>query len=366
MSNEGKSRRFKNLRRVMLISWPFFLAILVFLGTRIALRNPELVENYYSGGVYPYIGKFLSWISNIIPFSLWDLFWIAFILMIPGGIALMAFKKIKPGRYFLLLAQMIALLYSLFYVTWGFNYYRSGLEVRSGWEKPKAREKAFVSILDTLIAKTNSCYTSVSRSDYGNIDSLIGDSYHKNGELIKISYRGGRIRPKKMIFSSFFAKAGVNGYFGPFFNEINLNYYVYPLEYPFALAHEKAHQIGIASEAEANFTSFVINTSSSDKRLQYSGYFHMLIYFLSDARQLKDYREYVKKIDKGVISDLQKRRIYYEGLQKEKLHKVQVAANDIYLKTNSIHQGIKNYDQVVALVIDWYNNNNINQGGKDR
>ena len=90
-----------------------------------------------------------------------------------------------------------------------------------------------------------------------------------------------------MIFSSFYSKMGLSGYFGPFFNEIHVNHYLLPLDYPFVLAHEKAHQFGITSEAEANLVAFVICVRSDDQRLRYSGYQSLLLYFLRDASHLE-------------------------------------------------------------------------------
>jgi hypothetical protein len=50
------------------------------------------------------------------------------------------------------------------------------------------------------------------------------------------------------------------------------------------------------------------------------------------------------------------------GLQNKKLLKVQAAANNVYLKTNFIKSGIKNYNQVVSLVISWYHNSQSGKG----
>jgi hypothetical protein len=40
---------------------------------------------------------------------------------------------------------------------------------------------------------------------------------------------------------------------------------------------------------------------------------------------------------------------------------MQTAANNVYLKANKIEKGVKNYDQVVSLVISWYHNSNLNR-----
>ena len=127
------------------------------------------------------------------------------------------------------------------------------------------------------------------------------------------------------------------------------------MEYPFVLAHEKAHQFGITNEAEANMAAYVICSTSEDKRLQYSGNVSLLVYFLSDASNLKDVKDYIRKIEKPVIMDLRFQRSHWQGLQNKTLDKVQTAANNAYLKTNHIEEGVKNYNQVVALVISYLN-----------
>ena len=159
-----------------------------------------------------------------------------------------------------------------------------------------------------------------------------------------------------MLLSSIFAKSGVSGYFGPFFNEIHVNRFVLPMEYPFTLAHEKAHQFGITEEAEANLAAFIICTGSDDPRLQYSGNVQLLAYFLSDAHQLQDRNDYVNKIDSLVKEDILYQRKHWRNLENKTFDKIQTAANNVYLKTNRVDGGVKNYNRVVSLVISWYMN----------
>ena len=344
--------------RIFLISIPFLLAVLVFMAVEFAVRNSKLVEHYYSKGVYPEIANSLSQMSSLIPFSLWDTFWMITIILILAGIFQALFRKAKRSWLVLRIIQSMALLYAFFYLVWGFNYFRPKLETRIGWEQPKPSEAAFRSILDSMIVHTNANCIAVSPADYPVIDQLVEDSYRKNSNLLGINYPNGSRQPKTMLFSSFFAKSGVSGYFGPFFNEIHLNYYLLPMEYPYVLAHEKAHQFGITNEAEANLAAFIVCTTSRDRRLQYSGYVNLLVYFLSDAANLKEAGEYIRKIEKPVIFDLRFQRRHWQGLQNKTLDQVQTAANNAYLKTNHIEEGVKNYNQVVGLVISWYFNEN--------
>ncbi len=351
-----------SFRKIIRISWPFILAILVFLSVRIAIHDSSFVESAYSERIYPLIAATFSFLSRRIPFSLWDIFWVSAILAMFGALVLVIFKKLKFGWFVLRLLQIVAILYSFFYISWGYNYFRPDIEKRLKWEKPPADEQLFRSILDTLIAETNKNYISFTSVDYPEFNTLIEESYRRNAPELDIPYPNGTRRPKKMIFGSFFSKSGVSGYFGPFFNEIHLNSYNLPMDYPFVLAHEKAHQFGFTSESEANMVAFVICIKSEDQRVRYSGYQSLLLYFLRDASRMKDYKEFLSKIDKPVINDFHMRQKYYQRLENKKLSEVQTKANDIYLKANKVDKGVKNYNQVVSLVTDWYYNTDMKNG----
>jgi len=168
------------ITKIILIFFKLIISALAYLAVGFSARNPQLVESYYSKGFYPNVARTFSWISNLIPFSLWDIFWIAVILLIITGVVLVAFRRAKLSWLILRIAQSMAILYTLFYIVWGFNYFRPKLEIRIGWEKPKTDETVFRSILDSMILHTNSGYVQILPSDYQEIDLLIEESYHKN------------------------------------------------------------------------------------------------------------------------------------------------------------------------------------------
>jgi len=350
-----KSLMNKHISRSNIINvLPFILALAIFVFVKFSPDHPEKVEAYYSRGIYPVIAGFISWLSGMVKYSLWDIFWIFISLFVITGLVLVFMKKIKPRKYFLRFFQMLALIYSLFYLSWGFNYFRQDMRTRLGWTFIKPDTKSFRNVLDSLISATNRTFSSVSSSEYPLMEEKIEYSYSKCRDILAISYPNGQRIPKTILISSYFAKSGVSGYFGPFFNEVHINHYQLPGDYPFIIAHEKAHQFGIANEAEANLTAFIVCTNSDDRRLQYSGYLHLLLYFLNDARHMSEYGSYLAKIDKEVMKDILHREKYYDGLRNKKLHNIQLAANDVYLKSQRIRKGVRNYDQVVALTIGWY------------
>src|SRR5664280_2444190 len=111
MVNIGKSSKEVSFRKIVVISWPFFLAVLVFISTRLAIRKSGEVDHYYSANIYPVVARLLSFFSNLIPFSLWDVFWILIIVLIISGLVLVIFKKIKFKWYLLRILQSLAILY---------------------------------------------------------------------------------------------------------------------------------------------------------------------------------------------------------------------------------------------------------------
>jgi len=341
------------VKKMLLVVWPFIIAILVFGLVRIAVANPSLSEKYYSDGFYPLFARIFSSLSRFSPLSVWDIFWFLSILAFIAGAVIVIIWRLRFSIFCLKVARILALLYSFFYLSWGFNYFRPELSNRIGLDVIKVDEKLFRSMLDSVIILTNANFASVAASDYDLINREIEESYSLNSKKLDITYPNGYRRPKSMLFSNLISKFGISGYFGPFFNEINLNKRLLPMEYPFLLAHEKAHQFGISGEADANLAAFIVCTTSDDPKLKYSGYLALLLYFLEDAQYFNDYRDYLGKLDKPVINELRFRQQYYFGLQNETMGKAHDTVYDAYLKGNHVSHGVEDYNQVVELSISW-------------
>jgi len=336
--------------------WPFLIALITFFLLMKGADHPESVESIYSKGLYPYIATLLSAISNLFTFSLWDVFWSVVVLGVLGSIVLMISRRMKIGIFLVRTLQTAALLFSFFYFSWGFNYYRQPIEKRLRWTRHIEKEDMFPTLLDSLISGANASRTEIKKEDYPAIDRLVEDSYQKHAAYFEYNYPNGGRLPKTMLFTSFFAKSGVSGYFGPFFNEVHVNGKLLPTEYPFVLAHEKAHQFGVSSEAEANFMAWYICNESGDNRLKYSGNIQLLQYFLGDPFHREAIKEYLKKFDKKAMADIMAQRNHWKELRNETLDKAQTAANNAYLKTNRIHEGVMNYNSAVRIAIEWYLN----------
>lgn len=341
--------------KIIFQKWLLFpvLAIVCFIANEILNLNSDFVEKYYSQKFYPILAKLLSNLSSVIPFSLDDTFYLLLLLAPFVLISLLITRSISfkfAGKF---IANTLAAIYILFYVLWGFNYFRPGLNERLELINSEPDKKAFIEIMESLIKETNRLHCSFEISSKESVDLSIEKSYQNLAEALGVQYPMGIRNDKKITFSRFYAQTGISGYFGPFFNEVHVNKNVLPLEYPFVLAHEKAHQLGITSEAEANFYAWLVCTKSNSQQLQYSANLAILRHFLIQAYTMHEYPELVATIDDLVKADFITIRRHWLELRNEKMDKAASKVNNAYLKSNKVKEGIKDYHGVVKHVVNF-------------
>lgn len=336
---------------------PFFFLLITYALVQLAGENPQITERVYTASLYPLLSAMLSAISALFPFSMWDSFWGVLVFLLLGSVGAVVTQKLSFRRWLLRLMQALALIYVAFYFLWGFNYFRPSIEERLNWPAPTTDTLHFRQTFDQLIVATNAAYIDSFQQSKRAINDAIENSYRENAPELLLPFPNGVRRPKTMIFSNFIAKTGIAGYFGPFFNEIHINGILLPTQYPFVLAHEKAHQFGITSEAEANFIAFVICSRSSNRDVRYSAYISLLQYYMREAyRRFPDYAAYRDKISAPVRADIRAEMELWRTVRNETLDKAQTAANNAYLKTNRIKDGVGDYNRVVALSLTWMAN----------
>jgi len=346
MEQQNRKRRFRWL------ILPFFA--LIFFGlTLILSKHPHFTEKFYSNGLYPLIAKILSSVSSLFSFSLDDIFYVLLILSIPTLIFLLLFRKLTFGKAGKIILNALSTIYILFYLLWGFNYYREDLNTRLNLQKVDITNEQFKTVLVRLIEETNQSFCNLDSLNKQQADSLVEESYKKFSKVLSIDYPAGIRKDKSISFSRFFAQSGISGYFGPFFNEVHVNKKTHPVEYPVVLAHEKAHQLGVTSEAEANVYAWLVCRHSSSQELRYSAGSFILRYFFNQATRRKDYKELVAMIDPRVVHDFDRIRENWEQFRNEKMEEVATKVNDAYLKTNEVEAGVQDYTGVVQFVLDF-------------
>jgi hypothetical protein len=314
----------------------------------------HITEKFYSSGWYAISGRLLSNFSSLVPFSLSDIFYAVLILLAFLFILLSLFKKIGFGRMLLLQLNLAAAVYILFYWLWGFNYFRQPATERLGFKESTADAGEFMQVFAEVVEHANSSRIEVP-AEYGTgfVDSLVEVSYSRFADFLQLDIFPGSRRPKFMTLGNLFAKAGISGYYGPFFNEIHLNPHMHPLELPVVLAHEKAHQFGVTSEAETSFFGWLVCYYSDHDYLKYAASIYAIRYFLNHGYGLEGFADVVQRIQGPVKADLRSIRDHWMSMRVEKIDKVASRANDVYLKSNKVEKGIADYQGVVSLIMSF-------------
>ncbi|MDR2563283.1 MAG: DUF3810 domain-containing protein [Prevotellaceae bacterium] len=338
----------------------YFDCIFVLILSLIFFSRPEVAE-WYGRAIYPSIAVGLSAISGQFFFSLYDIFISFLIILIPASIILAVFRILSVRKILSILFFVIFVTVSWFYFSWGINYFRPDVYHRTGLKQAQFDSIKFSSFLDSYIDDINAARVEVDAIYLDKVDVEIESLYSRMSERLAIRYPCGKRRTKRMIYESFITKIGVSGYFGPFFNEVHVNFYPLSLDIPYTLAHEKAHQFGVASESECNFYAFVVCTAGSSPEVRYSGYIGAFGHVFSYARRLLSADEFASRLarlDQGVLEDYRASYHHWQRGINEELSQAQSKLYDAYLKTNQIKSGVANYSEMLGLLVSWY------EGGK--
>ena len=365
------------------IRWAVLGALLAFIW--FASISSEIGE-WYALNLYPGISIILSGISSVLPFSLDE--WV-----VVGAVVLLAgypfyARMCKKSKWLSILGgelEILVWVYVWFYWGWGMNYYRYTFFQRAEVKPATYDEDLFNGFLstytDSLKASFNACreaavfntvdlFAPYSQETKRCIDSDVTEevcAFRVADVQEKIKDSFGRVpdnygltvpkdyqKPKRLSFNALYSNVGVLGFMGPFFAESHVNHELSVLEYPFTYAHELSHLLGVTSEAEANLWAYIICTQSADALIRFSGYFGLFSYVWSNNHYLLSAAEFEKweaSVPAEVMAAFYRTHAYWSLRHNKTLGKIQSSIYSFYLKRNRISTGIKNYGQVIGLLL---------------
>ncbi|MBN8723971.1 MAG: DUF3810 domain-containing protein [Acidobacteria bacterium] len=365
-----------------------FLTSAIFLQLS-ASSHPSLIEKYYHQIIYPYIAQFLSLINKLIWFSLAELILLVILIVLPSWLFWQIRKfylKKSPAKELILSSLWKLSVFTsagllLFLFLWGLNYQKQPLAQNLNLPSRKVDTKELLEVCQAFIEATNESYreatpptfylASADKAFNNNLltpkisHSQIPITWQKLNDNIERSFQKepllnylakGNYGPAKAVYlSTFMSRFGISGIFIPLTGEPNVNVAQVDCSIPFTLAHEKAHQRGFALEDEANFLALLICIKSEDSYSRYSGYLMATIHLLNTLYLVapEHYQNTIEKLSSGPKTDLKAMSHfwnYYSGA----LSKVSEKVNHTYLKANRVQSGIKNYNEVVNLIISYY------------
>ena len=304
----------------------------------------------------------------LLPFSAVEWMYVAFILAVMVWLVVVIHRiRTRPEKKhtayggLLGLACLCLTVWGFYCIFWGVNYYADGFQVKSGiYAQPVAVEE-LERVTRDFAAKLTEVADDVARDENGVFAVSREDIFAESTEIYKnlsqefpFLERTDRV-PKKMVFSRLFSAMNFTGFYTPFTGESNLNVDSPACLLPATIAHELAHQRGIASEQECNFLAIAAATSSDSPVYRYSGYLMGYIH-LGNALYRADrekWEQVYTSLPAQVIADLRYHSAYwdqFEGLTASVSKKVY----DTTLKGYGQTDGIQSYGTVVDLLVAYY------------
>jgi len=348
----------------------FVAALLIALGLSwpaVCSNRQALIESCYSETVYQSIRRAISAVTSLVPFSVAELLLYALTLLSFGRILTRAVQwaiRRSGGKVFLKCLASLALtagiILNLFYVTWGFNYFRQPLSERMGLticERSTDELEAFVlgtaqqarELRETL--HENEAGVFVPLESRQTIFNALPEAYENLSSAFPV-FHGDPTRAKAVLWSKGLSWQGIAGVFIGITAEPNVNADQPPLLLYQAAAHEMAHQTGIASENEAEFTAYLACMFSSDPNVRYSGLIYALI-VSGNALYQADPDRYLAAAETysdAIWCDLADYDAYWDSFDGD-VRESADKRNDAYLKHNAQESGVKSYGESVDLLL---------------
>jgi hypothetical protein len=333
---------------------------------KILSKNPQIVESYYSVKLYPYISKFLRSIFDNFTFSIGDILYIVILTII----VFRTFKNIDFRKMKIKIKKVIidglgtlSVLYFIFHLFWGLNYYRTPLTQKLNLKINYSTED-LIKTTKEIILITNKVHFEItndtekvvsSRLKFEDLKKEINLGY-KN---ISKKYHFLKYYPsnqKKSLFCTPLSYMGFSGYFNPFTNETQLNWHTPKNSQPITQAHEQAHQLGFAAENEANFIAFLATNENNNIFIKYSALTFALRYCLNDLfiKDLDSFNYLKSSVNYGVLKDFENRQKKWDYF-KNPLEPLFKKIYSKFLNFNNQKLGIKSYSYVVAHIVNYYN-----------
>lgn len=330
---------------------------------KIISKNPEFIEDYYSNGLYVYLSKSLRYLLGWIPFSFGDLIYLTTIIL---GLRWI-YKNRKRLRkdtkqWFIDVFATLSIIYFVFHLLWGVNYYRLPLHKNLHLEADYTTEQ-LLEITKKLIKKSNAIHLQIAKNDslkielpYNKTEILhLAPLGYKNLKALfpHLEYHPKSV--KKSLFSYPLTYMGFSGYLNPFSNEAQVDGIIPIYQMTTTTSHEIAHQLGYAAENEANFIGFMAAINHEDIYFKYCGYTFGLRFCLNEINRRDEdlFNELMETVNFGILENYRETREFWEAHD----NPFEIVFKGFYgnfLKANNQQKGMESYSYVVALLVNYF------------
>jgi uncharacterized protein DUF3810 len=275
------------------------------------------------------------------------------------------------GSESLRLVTFVALVLSFFYLVWGVNYARRPLPQRLGWTPIDApadsaqslEQLEILNLTHQLVDATNASYREFAGSDDlgrpstrpaagPSLDAVLDAGFARVQKRLGLEpqFAAARGPAKPILASRILSHFRIAGFYFPWTGEADYNRLAPAASAPESVAHEKAHQRGIAPEDEAGFIGYLACAMSDDAFTRYAGYLYAQRELLNELRTVPEVRALIGLRVRGVRRDVDAMRAYWQQYQ-GRAATVSFRVNDSYLKSQGVKQGIWSYAASRNLIV---------------
>lgn len=355
------------MRRWRGVFWGIAAVLLAQLLSFLAARSSYLVERLYSRLLYPLLGRPLSRLTGLAPFSLAEVIVLGLAALAFIGLfywLLVAWRKPQVWlRQVRLLLTVALFAYASFIFLWGLNYYRQPLADILQLEVQPASPAELAALCSDLLNRLSDLRPLLPE-DEQQVMQLTGGKWRALGRAQLgfdqvsqwLPQVGGHFGvPKGVMLSKWWSFTGTAGMYFPFTGEANINMAIPDVNIPATACHEMAHQRGFAREDEANYLAYLACVNHPDIEFQYSGLFLALsqsMRALSRA-DADSYAIIQADYPPGLIRDLKANHDFWQSFSGP-VEQLSERMNDAYLKANRQVDGVQSYGRMVDLLLaEW-------------
>ncbi len=332
----------------------FFILLAQILLVKFLSNNLLFVNN-----LYPIFFLKLNFIQRkLFSFFSFDVGNIIYFLAFFFGIYFLL-KSIKAKKVIYSILAGINILFFFFFFTWGFNYYN--VEIEKKYFTNEISDKKIIQLTEYIFNKTVFYSKFSNRNSKENYEipnknilySEILEAQHKT-KILSNKTIHNQINVKPSIFSEYLSYLGVGGVYNPLTSEAIYNKNMPDIKLPFTISHEMSHQLGFASEAEANFIGFLVGLNVENNSIKYAIYYAALKYamFCLYERAPILYPFYLSRFNKQMKTDYQQEKEYF--LKYDSQAETYFSySNDVFLKLNNQKEGVNSYQKFIYMLVNY-------------
>ncbi len=336
------------MRKIALYSLPLQIILYAYLRTK-----TSWIESSFIPYVFQPLSAILRHISSIFPFStgLLSIYLIGIYLLYK----LFSQGKLGFKRFLREIPVWLAPILFFYQITWGLLYYRMPVSQLMGYSTETPTVDELRSLCEDLVKETNALRRQFSDDTLQNITSEKvfenAPSYYENLNLPFLKYRIPSI--KKATGSALLAYMGTSGIYTFWSGEANVNKINIDVDLPAVTLHEMAHQMGFASEDEANYLAWLAGRNSGDAVTAYSANYHVIWRALARLSNVDSTSSKIlyKTLDSAVYRDAHRDHLAWKSYRNPLQQFLIAPIYDLFLKANGREYGIMSYDQVIDLMI---------------